>query len=187
MIWQVISLMGDRPCAGRLLGALAGLCLACASASADAVTQSDLQAALRSLSFLDSLQHHSSVSIGVVYADGAEGAAARTAGMLSALRGLDSASIHASPISADELQRGEKRFDALYLMPGMSADGKRIGDYVRQRKLVSVSNDPACLQGRYCVLMVRTNAGVDIVLDTGLADAVDARFASVFTLMVKRK
>jgi hypothetical protein len=53
--------------------------------------------------------------------------------------------------------------------------------------LVSISNDPACMDAKCCVLMVRTVGGVEIVLDTQLAEAVGAHFSSVFTMMVKRR
>lgn len=180
--------MGDRFRTCRLLAALVGLWLVAAPAvPAEAVTQSDLQATVRALSFLDSLQHSTTVHIGVVYGEGGESSAAHVAGMLSGLRGSNFATINAVAVSLDEFGHGGRRYDAVFLMPGLSANAKKVADAVRQYRLVSISTDPACLNGGYCVLMVRTDGGVKIVLDTGLANATGARFASVFALMVKRK
>jgi hypothetical protein len=79
------------------------------------------------------------------------------------------------------------RVDALFLLPGSSKDQAAITEFMRRRHLVSISNDPACMDAKCCVLMVRTTGGVEIVLDTQLAEAVGAHFSSVFTMMVKRK
>jgi hypothetical protein len=62
-----------------------------------------------------------------------------------------------------------------------------VGDFIRRRHIISISNDPACLGAGCCVLMVRTTGTVEIVLDTALADSVGARFSTVFAMMVKRK
>jgi len=177
-----------------ILASTVGLMLVCPgglsipAAAVEAAAWADLQAAVRALGFLDSIQNRQTVSIGVVYANEADSNAAnQTAGMLSSLRGIGPASVHATAIPLDELIRADRRFDVVYLMPGLVTNGNRIIEYVRQQRVVSVSNDPTCLNGGYCVLMVRAGAGVSIVLDTALANAAGARFASVFTLMVKRK
>ncbi len=74
-------------------------------------------------------------------------------------------------------------------MPSVTSDAASadVSDYVRQNRVVSISSDPACLDAQCCVLMVRSGSGVDIVLDTAMADAAGARFSSVFTMMVKRR
>lgn len=160
------------------------------SARAADVALADLQATTRSLGFLDSLQNRSTISIGVVYGAGVrdgKNSAAQTAGALTAMRGPGSSTIRANAVSVDELAQNAQHFDALYLMPGVAANGAQVADAVRRQHVVSISSDPACLDARYCVLMVRAGAGVDIVLDTALANAVGARFSSVFTMMVKRR
>ena len=161
--------------------------LACA---ADTVPLADLQAATRSLGFLDSLQNRSTISIGVVYGvevrDG-KNSAVQTAGALTAMRGPGSSTIRANIITVDELVQNTQHFDALYLMPGVAANGAQVADVVRRQHVVTISSDPACLYAKCCVLMVQIGSGVNIVLNMALADAAGARFSSVFTMMVKRR
>jgi len=154
------------------------------------VALADLQAATRSLGFLDSLQNRSTISIGVVYGASAragKNSAAQTAGALAAMRGPGSAAIRANAVSVEELTQNAQHFDALYLMPGLAANSAQIADAVRRLHVVSISSDPACLDTRCCVLMVQAGSGVNIVLDTALATAAGAQFSSVFTMMVKRR
>ena len=154
------------------------------------VGPADLQAATRSLGFIDSLQNRSTISVGVVYGaavrDG-KNSAAQTAGALAALHGPGSSTIRANILTVDELAQNTQHFDVLYVMPGITGSGAQVADAVRRQHIVSISSDPTCLDARYCVLLVRAGAGVDIVLDTALADAAGARFSSVFTMMVKRR
>ena len=152
--------------------------------------QGDLQAATRALGFLDSLQNHPVIVIGVVYSDGVaanKGDAARVAGQLSAIPGPNSSTIRTNLLAIDELAHATQHFDALYLMQSATAGASVVADYVRRQHVVSISSDPACLDAKCCVLMVQSGSGVNIVLDTALADAAGARFSSVFTMMVKRK
>ncbi|MDE1985146.1 MAG: hypothetical protein KGL29_15030 [Alphaproteobacteria bacterium] len=154
------------------------------------VGMADLQAAARSLGFVDSLQNRPTISIGVVYgADVHDGRdqATRVAGMLASMPGPSSSTLQANIVATDDLTKSNRRFDALYLMPGTEASGNQIADFIRRQHLVSISSDPACLDGKYCVLMIQAGSAVNIVLDTALASAVNARFSSVFTMMVKRR
>lgn len=175
------------------IAAVAAICatlVATTAARAADVGLGDLRAAMRSLGFLDSLQNHSTISIGVVYAgDNRDGRdqAQRVAGMLASISGPDTSTIQASTITAEDLVKSARRFDALYLMPGTAANGSLITDFIKRQHMVSISSDPACLDGRYCVLMVQGGSGVNIVLDTALAAAVGAHFSSVFTMIVKRR
>jgi hypothetical protein len=57
---------------------------------------------------------------------------------------------------------------------------------ILHHRLVSISDDPICIQEKCCVLMVRAGQRVEITLNTALADAVGARFSLVFTMAVKR-
>ena len=175
------------------IAAAAALCAALAhmpSARAADVSLADLQAATRTLGFVDALQSRSTISIGVVYGAGARDAknsAARTAGALAAMRGPGSSTIRANVLTVDELADYAQHFDVLYLMPGLAPNGAQIADAVRRQHVVSISSDPACLDAKYCVLMVQAGSGVNIVLDTALAAAAGAQFSSVFTMMVKRR
>ncbi|MBU6298595.1 MAG: hypothetical protein KGJ79_03395 [Alphaproteobacteria bacterium] len=160
------------------------------NACAADVGLADLQATARSLGFLDSLQNRAAISIGVVYGTNGHDdrdQAVHVAGLFAGMPGPGSSTIQASIVTADDLAKNGRRFDALYLMPDAGASGSLIADFIKRQHLVSVSSDPACLDAKYCVLMVQGGSGVNIVLNTALASAVDAHFSSVFTMMVKRR
>jgi hypothetical protein len=160
------------------------------ASAADSVALADLQAATRTLGFVDALQNHSTVLIGVVYAPGVrdgKNSAAQTAAALTGLRGPGSSVIRANILTVDELAQNAQRLDVLYVMPGLAANGDQIANTVRRQHIVSISNDGACLDAKYCVLMVQAGSGVNIVLDTALSAAAGVQFSSVFTMMVKRR
>lgn len=161
-----------------------------AATAAVPVTTADLQAALRALGFLQSLQNRSTVSIGVVYngADPASRAQAqRLAGELTRLPGPGSATVSAGVVAVQELGQSSPRFDALYLTPLPAELSRSAGEFVRRQSVVSISADPACLEAQSCVLLVQARSSLSVVLDTQLARAVGARFSTVFTMLVKRK
>jgi hypothetical protein len=154
------------------------------------VTVTDLRAAVSALGFLENLPRNESLVIGVVYAanvPAAEASATQTAKLVSAIPGPNSAMLRPAVISTAELGQFRGRLDALFLMPGASTQAEAVLDAVHRRRLVSISNDPACLDEKVCVLMVRSGPRVEIVLDAALADAVGARFSPVFAMVVKRK
>ena len=156
------------------------------AADSPAVSLADLQAVARSLGFLDTLRRDGTVVVGIVYAtSGGRLSAAETAERLRSIPGPNAASFRPELIAASELSQFSGRLDAVLLMPGASSE--TVADVVRRRRIVSISSDPACLNARCCVLHVRTGGGVEIVLDTALADAVGARFSPVFAMMVKRR
>ena len=181
-------------CSFSKIAAIVAICSAVAhtpsARAADAIAAADLQAATRTLGFLDSLRDHTTISIGVVYGasvrDG-KNSAAQIAGTLATMRGPGSSTIHTNIVPVEELAQNTQHYDALYLMPGVAANGAQIADAVRRLHAVSISSDPACLVAKYCVLMVQAGSGVNIVLDTALAAAAGAQFSSVFTMMVKRR
>jgi hypothetical protein len=168
----------------------ATLLLTSMASAADSVALADLQAATRSLGFLNSLQNRTTISVGVVYGAGVrdgKNSAAQTAAALAAMHGPGSSTIRANILTVDELAQNAQHFDALYLMPGLAANGAQIAEAVRRLRVVSISNDGACLDAKYCVLMVQAGSGVNIVLDTALSAAAGVQFSSVFTMMVKRR
>jgi hypothetical protein len=158
--------------------------------AAERVTVTDLRAAVGALGFLDNLPRGENLVIGVVYAadvPAAEASATETAKLVSAIPGPNSVLLRPAVISSADLGQFRGRLDALFLMPGASTQANAVLDALHRRRIVSISSDPACLDEKVCVLMVRTGSRVEIVLDTALADAVGARFSPVFAMVVKRK
>ena len=150
----------------------------------------DLQATTRALGFLDSLPNDGTIVVGLVFSSNlpeSKAAATEVAGWLTANMGRDKSIFRPKLVSVDALVQGNDRLDAIFLMPGLTSDAATIAEAMRRRHLVSISTDPACLETSCCVLMVHADHGVEIVLDMAVAEAVGARFSTVFTMMVKRK
>jgi hypothetical protein len=180
---------------GRLLLALTlflttPLLASPARATATEVTVEDLQAVTRSLGFLETLPRDGTIAVAIVYSpnqpDG-EAQAQQTAQRLAAMPGPNASVFRPAVLPAAALAGRDGRLDVALLMPGTAADAASIGDAVRRRRIVSISVDPSCLDAKYCVLMVRAERKVEIVLDTALAEQTGAHFSSVFLMMVKRK
>jgi hypothetical protein len=139
--------------------------------SMDQVAVENIQAAMRTLSFLESLSKDGPIVVGVVYSSDLPEAQAL-------------AEVAAQLIATMQYQG---HLDALWLMAGVCQHAVLIADSIRQHHLVSISDDPQCADTQCCVIAVRTGQRVEVTLNTALAEAVGARFSLVFTMMVKRK
>jgi hypothetical protein len=158
--------------------------------AADDVTIADLQAAARAIGFLNNLPRDGTVVVGVVYASqnpSSRALAAQTASLLSTLAGPNKSTIRARLLSVDNLVQANDRLDVIFLMPAMSAEAPAIVDAIRRRHILSISSDPTCLETNCCVLMVRANPEVEIILNSAMAQSVGADFSTVFAMIVKRK
>lgn len=156
----------------------------------DQVSLDNLQASMRALNFLESLPAAGAIVVGVVYAPeipGSQAAAMEIARNLSAMRGPNSRTVQTIVISPRDLDVFQGRLNVIFLSVGVSMHPERILGAMSRLHLVSISDDPACIDNRSCVLMVRTGQQVEISLNTSLADAVGARFSLVFMMMVKRR
>ena len=155
--------------------------------AAEVLDESMIQAVARTLGFLESAPHEQQFEIAVLYAPSEEAAATEAASQLTGLPGPRRATLHATAYTADELDQTADRIDALIVTPGQAEDADWIANFIRSRRVVSVSTDPDCLAANTCVVRVNADRNVEIVLNTRLADAVGARFSTVFTMMVIRR
>jgi hypothetical protein len=154
------------------------------------VSVDNVQAAMRTLAFLESLPKNGTIIVGVVYpseAPTAEALATETAKVIGAMRGPNSSLLQPLVLSTNNLAQYVGYLDVIFLVTGASKHSDVILSVMHRCHLLSVSDDLACLDAKCCVLMVHTGQRVEITLDTGLADAVGARFFRVFTMVVKRK
>ena len=168
-----------------LAAAFAAAAAAVPARAADDVSLADLKAATRSLGFL---QYHSGgFVIGIVYAPNGKNLSQQTAERIRTLPGPNNSGFKAETVAVGELAGSSEHLDALYLVPGTTGNASAIADIARRRHLLVMSNDPACLDQHCCMLMVRDNGRVEIVLDSELAQAAGVSFSSVFAMMVKHK
>jgi YfiR/HmsC-like len=161
-----------------------------AAGTTDQVSADNIQAAMRTLNFLESLPKEGTITVGVVYCScvpAAQTMAEATAQLIGTMRGPNSRALKPLVISTDALAQSGDHLDVLFLVAGASKDSTAIVDTMRRRHLPSLSDDPSCADTGCCVVLVRTGQRVEILLNTSLADAVGARFSLVFTMVVKRK
>ena len=156
----------------------------------DQASSENVQAAMRTLSFLESLSQNGPIVVGVVYPSeipNAQAAAEATVQLIGTLHGPNSRTLQPHLISTNELSQYQGHLDVLFLMVGASSHSVGILDYIRRHHLVSISDDPLCASAQCCVITVHAGPRVEILLNTALADAVGAHFSLVFTMVVKRK
>ena len=178
--------------ARQLLGRLAAaliliLMMGTGARAASEVTLADLQGVARTLAFLDGLPHDGAISIGIVYSAAGTDQARHAADLLSGIPGPNATKFEPALIPVETLSEASGRLNVLFLMPGVFGSAPAIVEFARRHHLLTVSDDANCLESHCCVLMVRSEVRVEVVLDTALADAVSAHFPSVFMMLVVRK
>jgi hypothetical protein len=176
----------------RMLGRLAAvlvmiLTLGTASRAESDVTVADLQGVARALAFLDGLPHDGAISIGIVYGAAGTVQARRAAELVNGVPGPNGTKFQPTLIPVETLSEASGPLNVLFLMPGVFGSAPAIIEFARRHHLLTVSDDANCLETHCCVLMVRSEGRVEVVLDTALADAVSAHFPSVFMMLVVRK
>jgi hypothetical protein len=154
------------------------------------VTGEDLQAISNALGFLGELSHGAPITVAVVYAFDAQDAklqAAQTAATLNTIAGPNHSTFRSEILAVKDLAQTTNHYDVVLLMPSTMSQGAILGEIARRKRLVTISTSPVCIETHCCVLMVNADGRVQIVLDTALADLVDAHFSSVFEMMVERR
>jgi hypothetical protein len=153
------------------------------------VSIDDLQAAVQTLNFLESLPKQGPVLVGVIYASeiaNSQQQAAESVKAFGTMRGPNNREVQAVGISIDELSHYAGHLDVIYLLVGASSHPGTIVTAIRRFRAISISDDPACETTKCCVLLVRSAQRVEITLNSVLAEAAGARFSLVFMMVVKR-
>ena len=157
--------------------------------AADPISIDNLQAAVQTLNFLESLPKEGPVTVGVIFASeiaNSQDQAKETVKAIGTLRGPNNRDLQAVAISIDDLSHYAGHLDMIYLLFGTSSHSGAIVTAIRRLRAVSISDDPACVATKCCVLLVRSAQRVEITLNSALADAAGARFSLVFMMVVKR-
>jgi hypothetical protein len=157
--------------------------------AADPISVDNLQAAVQTLNFLESLPKEGPVLVAVIYASeiaNSQQLAAEAVKAIATMRGPNNREVKAVGISIDDLSHYAGHPDVMYLLIGASNHSDVIVTAIRRLRAVSISDDPACETTKCCVLLVRSAQRVEITLNSALADAAGARFSLVFMMVVKR-
>ena len=157
--------------------------------AADPISIDNLQAAVQTLNFLESLPKEGPITVGVIYASevaNSQQLAAEAVKAIDTMRGPNNREVQAVGISIADLSHYAGHLDVIYLLIGASNHSDAIVTAIRRLRAVSISDDPACETTKCCVLLVRSGQRVEITLNSALADAAGARFSMVFMMVVKR-
>jgi hypothetical protein len=157
--------------------------------AAEPVSIDDLQAAVQTLNFLESLPKEGPVNVGVIYASETSNSqllATETAKAIGAMRGPNKRDIQTVIVSIGDLSHYAGHLDVIFPIFGASNHANEIVAAVRRLRAISISDDPACMATKCCVLLVRSAQRVEITLNSALADVAGARFSRVFIMVVKR-
>ena len=158
--------------------------------AADPISIDNLQAAVQTLNFLESLPKEGPVAVGVIYASeipNSQQLAAEAVKAIGTMRGPKNREVQAIGISIDDLSHYSGHLDVIYLLTGASNHSGAIVAAIHRLRAISISDDPACETTKCCVLLVRSAQRVEITLNSALADAAGARFSLVFMMVVKRR
>lgn len=72
----------------------------------------------------------------------------------------------------------------VFITGGMSSHYDRIFTLAKGKKLLSVSNDVACVQAGRCVMGVKSDPKVEIIVNKTAADTSSVGFAPAFRMMI---
>lgn len=178
----------------RLVGAfLLLLILPCglagaASPEGSQPTTADFVAVSKALGFVEGQARFGAIHIGILHLpdDSARGEAARAAALLAATPGPGATVLVPILLSTAMTEPGPQ-LNALFVMPNAASSALEVLARNSAKHLLTISTHQDCLTSRTCMLMVRAEPKVTIVLDTALADAAAIRFSPIFIMMVKRR
>jgi hypothetical protein len=151
------------------------------SSAASADTAKDLQIAGRALTFLESGPAGHAV-LGIVYDPAKPASVAQKDAVMAALgSGLDvgGVTLVGKPMEVGAISGGVA---ALFVTTGSNFPAVEAA--AKAHKLVTVSNDHACVASGACVVGVTTSPKVEITVNRAAAGAVGAAFKSAFRMMI---
>ena len=77
--------------------------------------------------------------------------------------------------------------DLVFVPPGLGAHQAEVFAAARERGLMTVSTDQSCVDNGYCVMWVKAEPSVRIVVHRAAAEASDIRFDTSFRMLVTER
>lgn len=148
------------------------------------VGMNDLLVIGRALSFLEK-PLTGEVSVGIVYAaDNAQSAreAENLRKLLNNGQRIGNLSLKPVLVSINEIEHADVKL--LMLTAGMGEQAKTVGLASTRRRVPCVTTDLAQVKSGYCMMGVRSQPKVEILVNRSLAAAGGTGFSSVFRMMV---
>ncbi|MTJ80413.1 MAG: hypothetical protein F8N37_05260 [Telmatospirillum sp.] len=154
--------------------------------AAAAVTERDVLAAARALTFLEH-PPRGTVDIGVAV-DPADAASVKDADLIRRTIGnglvIGDLTIHARLISRADVASSEG-IGALMIAGGSMDLFREAAAVGRTRQILTVSTDPACVQAALCVMLVKSDPKVQVFVNPRVAEQDGIAFTPTFNLMIK--
>lgn len=88
------------------------------------------------------------------------------------------------PVPVGQLDGGLDGVGVAFVTAGLSAHHERIFAATKARKLLSVSVDTSCVQSARCVMGVKSEPKVEILVNKAAAEASSVTFAPAFRMMI---
>ncbi|MGQ9369080.1 hypothetical protein [Azospirillum sp. ST 5-10] len=105
-------------------------------------------------------------------------------GILGSGLAVGSATLTPVLVPVGQLDSGLEGAGVAFVTSGLSASHERIFAATKARKLLSVSADAACVQSARCVMGVKSEPKVEIVVSKTAAEASSVSFAPAFRMMI---
>ncbi|BAI73455.1 hypothetical protein AZL_028170 [Azospirillum sp. B510] len=83
-----------------------------------------------------------------------------------------------------QLDAGLNGTGLVLVTSGLSAQQERVFAAAKAKKLISVSPDAACVRSGHCVMGIKSEPKVEIVINKSAADASSVSFAPAFRMMI---
>lgn len=150
-------------------------------------TPKDMQVLGRALGFLEK-PLTGSVVIGVLYAPGNSASEADLKAVQDTLaKGLKSGNVtlEAKPIALTALNNELNGLKVIFVTEGLSSQYEQIVAAIKDKGILSVTTDLACVQAEKCAVGVKSEPKVEIIVSRAAAGAVGVAFSASFRMMIK--
>jgi len=155
-----------------------------ASPALAGMTQKDVLVATRALGFMENAPH-GTINVGIVYAPGNKSSAQDAENTQELLGdGLKVGNLTLRPVMVSVDDIAGANVYVFFLSDGVEADGAKVAAASRTRRIPCVTTDVAQVKNGSCVLGVRSQPKVEILVNRAAAAASGVVFAGVFRMMI---
>ncbi len=157
------------------------------SATADADSNKDISTISKAIGFIQS-GPTGTINMAIVY---------NPESKESLSHANEVAKLTSSPIGSDKVKLIGKKallssleketYKVIFITRGMTKDYPYILKKANEMKAITVSTDNNCLENNGCLLTIKTDPYIDIMMNTKIAKETHIKFASAFSMMIIKK
>lgn len=152
------------------------------------ITTKDVQVMTRALGFIEG-GPSGNVDVAIVFAPGnaaSEKDAETARSVIGDAFKAGSMTLKARMVPAADFDKAEN-VGAAILTSGLADRLGSIATVAKQKKLVTVSTEPACIDAGHCVMAVKSEPKVEITVSKAAAEAAGIKFAAAFRMMITER